>query len=230
MSLSDTTARGLVHAAMSTTPLDPTREQARAWARRELSDPAYARAEPGWVERLARWVFGRLSDLQVPAALSPGKVLGVVVLLALAALAAALVVNRTGRLRVGAHQRRRATTVLDDARLPSQQHRRLADEAAAHGRWDDAVRERFRAITRSLEERTILDERPGRTAVEVADEAGQTLPATAAELRAAARMFDDVWYGGRPATAAHDAQLQRLDDEVIRARPAFQPVAASPPR
>jgi hypothetical protein len=37
-------------------------------------------------------------------------------------------------------------------------------------------------------------------------------------LRAAARSFDDVWYGGRTATAATDDQLRALHDRVRSAR------------
>ena len=58
----------------------------------------------------------------------------------------------------------------------------------------------MRAIVRSLEERALLDPRPGRTADEAAAEAGRALPAHADRLRAAARDFDDVTYGGRTAT------------------------------
>ena len=55
--------------------------------------------------------------------------------------------------------------------------------------------------------------RPGRTADEAAAEAGRALPDRDAELRAAARLFDDVWYGGRAATAM-DAQLRAVDEAV----------------
>ena len=34
--------------------LDPSREQGQDWARRELSDPAYTEARPGWFELAVR--------------------------------------------------------------------------------------------------------------------------------------------------------------------------------
>ena len=204
--------------------LDPSREVAREWARRELSDPAYARARPGWVTRLARWLLARLQDLQVPDGLAPGRILGLVLLLVLLAGVVAMVLTRTGPLR-RAGRTNRVGAVLDEHRTAAE-HRCLADEAAAAGRWTTAVRERFRAVARSLEERTVLDERAGRTALETATEAGGAMPAVSVDLRSAARLFDDVVYGGRPATAAHDRQLRQLDDRVAAARPLLDPVAA----
>ena len=68
-----------------------------------------------------------------------------------------------------------------------------ADAHAARGEWADAVRERLRAVVRSLEERAVLDERPGRTADEAAAEAGTALPTCADDLRRSARLFDDIW-------------------------------------
>jgi hypothetical protein len=99
------------------------------------------------------------------------------------------------------------------------EHRAAADAHSAAGRWADAVRERLRAVIRSLEERGVLDERPGRTADEAATDAGAVLPSSAAELRRAARHFDEVWYGGRTAGPESDALLRGLDERVRAARP-----------
>ena len=79
--------------------------------------------------------------------------------------------------------------------------------------------ERLRATVRGLEERDLLDTRAGRTADEAAAEAGRALPTLADELRAAARTFDEVRYGGRTADAATDARLRTLDDAVRRTKP-----------
>ena len=205
--------------------LDPTAQEARGWALRELSDPVYASARPGLLQRLLTWLFERLSQLHVPAALAPGRNLGLVLLAALLALVVLVVLRRTGRLR-RATRGTAPPAVLDDVRRSAAEHRRLAEQAAGAGRFDVAVRERFRAVARALEERAILDERPGRTAREVATEAAAALPALTQELREGARVFDDVCYGARPATAAQDAQLSRLDVAVARARPAREPALA----
>jgi hypothetical protein len=73
-------------------------------------------------------------------------------------------------------------------------------------------------VIRSLEERSLIEPRPGRTADEAAVQAGQSLPECAASLRAGARLFDDIWYGGRLATAASDQALRHLDEQVRSAR------------
>jgi hypothetical protein len=67
----------------------------------------------------------------------------------------------------------------------------------------------------------VLDERPGRTADEAAAEAGRALPGQAADLADAARLFDDVTYGGHPAEREHDARLRSLDEALAAARPTW---------
>ena len=90
-------------------------------------------------------------------------------------------------------------------------HRAAADAAAAAGDVRTAVLERFRAVVRELEERAVLAEQPGRTADEAARDAAARLPGLGERLTAAARIFDDVRYGDRPATAAMDEALRELD-------------------
>jgi hypothetical protein len=68
----------------------------------------------------------------------------------------------------------------------------------------------------------LLEPRPGRTADEAAADAGAVVPECAADLRAAARVFDDIWYGARPADATHDALLRGLDRRVRSSRPAIR--------
>ena len=75
---------------------------------------------------------------------------------------------------------------------------------------------------------SIVDSTPGRTAGELAAEAGRALPALAAELTAAARVFDDVTYGEVPGTAeAYGILRDRLDDR-LRPRPAAAGTKAVP--
>jgi hypothetical protein len=59
--------------------------------------------------------------------------------------------------------------------------------------------------------------RPGRTVDEIVTEAGRTLPGAAAELAAGARLFSEIWYGGRPAVAADDERLREVDRRVAAA-------------
>jgi hypothetical protein len=114
--------------------------------------------------------------------------------------------------------------LFDSVELDASAHRRLADQYAAQAEYADAVRERLRAIVRELEQRGVLEPRSGRTADEAATEAGGVLPDLATELRNGARVFDEIWYGGRTADPAADAQLRELDEAVRGAR--FRAVVA----
>lgn len=73
----------------------------------------------------------------------------------------------------------------------------------------------MRAVVRSLEERALIDPRPGSTA----DEAGRPLPGHASRLRAAAEDFDAVTYGGRTADGQMYATLRDLDLNLEKAKP-----------
>ena len=81
-------------------------------------------------------------------------------------------------------------------------------------------------MARSLEERVVLDPRPGRTADEVAREAGVRLPGAAEALSDAARAFDDVTYGGRVGTPEGYARVVAADEATGRARPGRVPTGA----
>jgi hypothetical protein len=199
-------------------PLDPTREQARDLALRELSDPAYARARPGLVERAVTWVFDRVNDLGIRSSDLTSPAAGVALLVLVAVVVLTVVLLRTGRLR-GPGRAGPGRAVFAEQVRTAAEYRLLADQAAEAGRWAAAVQERYRAVVRALEERVVLDERPGRTAHEAAAEAGDRLPAVAVALVDAAKTFDDVVYGERVAVRGDDQDLRALDDAVQRSRP-----------
>ena len=192
------------------------RDEARRAAERELSKAAYHRGEPGPVmrafEAVISWIDRLLDRL---ASGAPGGSLGPLVLLAILLAVAAVVVWRTGPIRRGA--RIRTPHIELSGAVGADVHRRRADAHAAAGQFAEAIRERMRAIVRELETRGVLDPQPGRTADEVAREAGTAVPAISGDLRAAAGVFDEVWYGGRPATAQSDALMRQADDRVRRA-------------
>src|SRR5947209_3905918 len=79
--------------------------------------------------------------------------------------------------------------------LSKAQYHRSAAQAAAGGDFAEAIRERFRAVIATLDERGLLPERADRTADEAAADAGAILPTHAEVLVAAARAFDEVEYG-----------------------------------
>lgn len=187
------------------------RDAADRLAREELSKPEYAEAQPSLLERLWRafweWVDGLLADIapNVPGSLIVGLVL---LVLAVAVVMLVIYLRPARRAR---HTRR----VFDvDAMLSAEGHRRLANECAANGDHSDAIRERLRAINRELEDQVILSPRPGRTATEIANEAAFALAGDAAQLHDAARVFNDVWYGTRPATTEGYQALVSADEAI----------------
>lgn len=203
-----------------------TRDGAAHAAHDELSKHVYQQARPSIeqqvVQAIWRWLvhaYHRIVDA------TPGGAVGLLVIIA-ALVGVALVFTR----RRGVSGRRRAgDDALDlPADISAAQFRAEADALAARGQWAEAVRARFRAVVRALEERGVLDPRPGRTATEVAAEAGGARPDLRGELRAGAQTFGEIWYGRRTATAQDDAILRRLD-EALQSRPPREVVAAVAP-
>jgi hypothetical protein len=192
------------------------RDEARRAAERELSKDIYHQNEPGPVTRAFYAVIDWIDRfLDRVASAAPGGSLGPLVLLAIVLVVAAIVLWRTGPIRRGARTLPPHVELSGD--VGAGEHRRRADEHAAAGRFAEAVRERMRAIVRELETRGVLEPRPGRTADEVARDAGAAVPAIAGDLRAAAEIFDEVWYGGRPATTQSETLMRQADDRVRRA-------------
>ena len=179
-------------------PLTVPRDPAREAARRELSKRMYHENDPSLVQRAldAFWEWlGKL--LNAASTATPGGTLGlIVIILAVIAVLAAL----WWRLGTPRRQPTSSATLFDDRPRSAADHRAAAEAHAAQGHWNQAVQERMRALVRALEERALLDVRPGRTADEAAAEAGRALPAHTDPKRTAPRDIDDVTYCGRSAT------------------------------
>ena len=205
------------------------RDQARELARRELEKQIYHRDDPSVVERILdkinEWIDSLTRTVSGAGQQSgSGGWIALAVILVLLVLVVAAIMWRLGAVR-GAAARNRA--LLADEPMTAKDHRAAAEQHAAAGEWAEAIRERLRAVARDLEERVILDPRPGRTADELAAEAGTALPEVAAGFAAAVRVFDDVWYGDRSGTAAGYEGLTRLDERVQAAKPS--PLESRPP-
>ncbi|MCX4454518.1 DUF4129 domain-containing protein [Streptomyces sp. NBC_01340] len=204
-----------------TIPRDPAREAAK----RELSKRMYHENDPSPVQRALNafwdWVdklFGAASTA------TPGGALGlVVIVVAVLAVVAAL----WWRLGTPHRTPTSSAALFDDRPRSAAEHRAAAEAHAAQGHWNQAVQERMRAVVRSLEERALLDPRPGRTADEAAAEAGRTLPSHTDRLRAAARDFDEVTYGGRAAGSDTYQRLTELDRAIERTKPVLTSSAQS---
>ncbi|GAA1932460.1 DUF4129 domain-containing protein [Streptomyces sodiiphilus] len=200
-------------------PLTVPRAPAREAAEEELSRQIYADQRPGLFRRAFDWVWEHVFEVLDSLAIrTPGGWWGLAVIILLVAALVVALRMRLGPLR-GTPTGRGDGTLFGERLRTADEHRAAAAEHAAAGRWNEAVQERLRAIVRSLEERALLDPRPGRTADEAAAEAGRVLPGLAARLHTASGVFDAVTYGGQQAGPQDHAQLHTLDEELARTRP-----------
>ncbi|APA94747.1 DUF4129 domain-containing protein [Nocardia seriolae] len=106
---------------------------------------------------------------------------------------------------------------------PAAAHLAAAEDAARRGDFGAALRERYRAVTRGLEQRGYLEEERARTARETARAATEAVP-DAVELPSAAHSFDEVVYGGRYGTEAEYRHLEQADRFSIAPPPKAGPV------
>jgi hypothetical protein len=197
-------------------PVELGREQAADLARLELAKPRYRAEDEPLVQRAIRWLAERVQELiDTAATTSPLGWFGLLGVLALVVGIVVVVRRRTGPLTRGGA----APALFDGATRDAAAYRAEAEAHAARGDWAEAVRARLRALVRDLADRGLVDAGAGRTADEIAREAGAALPEAAADLRAAARTFDDIWYGGHPAGRASYERVVATDERVAVARP-----------
>ncbi|HEX5995488.1 MAG TPA: DUF4129 domain-containing protein [Jiangellales bacterium] len=191
-------------------PVDLDRDEARDLAERELANPRYD-SDPPLVQQFFEWIIRQINELLAAAGGTLNTPWGLVLLGLIVAVVAIIF------LRYGPPARRRrsqADAVFGASRRSAREYRAAADAAAEDSRWAEAVVERFRAIIADLEERGLLDVKPGMTADEAAREAGRALPDLATDLPPAAALFDAVYYGGHEATGDDDRRLRALDAAV----------------
>ncbi|MDF9277824.1 DUF4129 domain-containing protein [Arthrobacter sp. EH-1B-1] len=192
-------------------------EEARQLLREELAKGIYQEAEPSILERawtaFLTWLGEVLSQIRsVDAGLGT-------ILLAVGAVVVIIAAVLLVKPRLNARKRVDATVFQEQSRLAAQAHRDYADSAARAGNWDEALTERFRAITRAAEERVILDEQAGRTAVEVARLLQDLFATQAEDLDWLALRFNEVHYGARPADRTDYERAVDLDQELQRTQP-----------
>ncbi len=187
--------------------IDIDRDTAHEAAQRELAKPIYPKAS--LTERLSEWLDDLLYRIAQEGSRLPGGWFTVTLLLIMAAIAivvAVRIARRTMRTnRDGEH------ALFDSHELTAAAHRATAERYAAEGNWAAAIRHRLRAIARQLEEDGVLHPVPGRTATELAVDAGAALPVLGSELMQAASAFNDVTYGERPGTEPAYRMIADLD-------------------
>ena len=190
--------------------IDIDRDAAHEAAQHELAKPIYPKAS--LIERLMDWIDELLTRLIVDGSSVPGGWLTISVLLTLLAIAVVVAIRiarRTMRTNRGGEY-----ALFGEHELSAAEHRVTAEQYAAAGNWSAAIRHRLRAVARQLEESAVLDPVPGRTATELARDAGRVIPHLAAELTRAAEAFNDVTYGERPGTESAYRMIADLDDHL----------------
>jgi hypothetical protein len=197
------------------------REGARQAAAAELSRSRYS--QESLFERVWRWLWEAFVGLlERIGGGGPGSLISLVLLVAvLAGLVALLVWSLRGMTRT---RRTRAAQVFADMVTTADEHRQAAEEHAREGHWAAAVQERVRALARTMEERDILSPSPGRTADELAAEAGLLLPSLSTRLTGAARLFDAVTYGEHAGTPEDYSTVCDLDEALRTTDPVLTSV------
>lgn len=211
-------------------PVVPDAPEARRWLLEELSRPEYREAEPTAFDLAAQAVRDWLAALLSGGTGLPGPVLAAIAVgLVVVLVVVGLLVFGVPRLR----RRRAATTPLfeDNDTRSLAELRRAAEAAAAAGRHDLAIEERFRAIVRALVDRELVRVHPGTTAHGFARSAAEAFPAEGDRIESAAAAFDAVRYLGRTGTADDVRELAALDAALEAASPAsrVEPVPAAGP-
>lgn len=190
--------------------IDIDRDAAHEAAQRELAKPIYPKAS--LTERLSEWLDDLLYRIAQEGSSLPGGWFTIALLLTILAVAIVVVVRiarRTMRTNRGGDH-----ALFDSQELTAAAHRATAQQYAAVGDWTAAIRHRLRAIARQLEEDGVLNPVPGRTATELARNAGAVVPSLAGELTNAATTFNDVTYGERPGTEPAYRMIADLDDHL----------------
>jgi Domain of unknown function (DUF4129) len=190
--------------------IDIDHDAAHQAAQRELDKPIYPKGS--LTQRVHEWIHDLLFRLIEKGSSLPGGwfTLSVLFTLLIVAIVIAIrVARRTLRTHRGGDYQ-----LFDTGQLSADQHRATAERFAVEGNWTAAIRHRLRAVARGLEETRILDPAPGRTANELARDAGVRIPHLASELSQAATAFNDVTYGERPGTPTAYQMIVDLDDHL----------------
>ncbi|MDO5052074.1 MAG: DUF4129 domain-containing protein [Pseudoclavibacter sp.] len=203
------------------TPLDPDAEEARELLARELAKPEYAQARPNPIDEAINRFWERVGDLLEGADGLAGPLPPLlIVLLALLLVAAVVFVFGRPALARRSALPDESPVLFEDDERSAQELRAAAERAAAAGRLETAIAERFRAIARELSDRTVIALRPGSTSHDVARRAEIPFPAERDALRRAADDFDGVRYLDREGRLDAYTRMSELDARLAAARPA----------
>lgn len=207
-------------------PVVPDQPEGQDWVLEELAKPQYQAARPTLWDIIIDAILDWLGSFQIGGIQGPPAFgLGVVIVLAVAALVIALVVFGLPRL----NRRSKVAGGLfgDDDERTAAELRDVAAKAAAAGDWVTAITELFRSIARNLAEREMLITFPGTTAHEFGESGGRLFPSYADDLRTAAASFDGVRYLQGIGSREEYEQVDRLERALRTAKPLNTTVVAS---
>lgn len=202
-----------------TPPLTPDSDEARGLLAGELSKPQYRVEPPNWFDELmsnfVNWIMSLLGG--------GDGTLNWIFLTVLVLIVAALIVFAF--LVFGKPSLNRRSRVTGDLfgvaeTRTAEELRAASQKAAQRGDWNEAYVLRFRALARSLNERTIVQHSPGTTAKQFARLASRALPELTQGFEQASDVFDLVRYLGGVADEQRYAQLVELDERAEQLRPA----------
>lgn len=208
--------KGVSEDRLTVPSIDIDREAAHQAAQRELDKPIYPK--DSLTKELTDWIDEQLYRILEKGSSIPGgwfTITVLLILLMIAVTAAVQIARRTMRTNRGGDYQ-----LFDAGQLTAAQHRSTAESYAAEGNWAAAIRHRRQAVARELEETGMLNPAAGRTANELASDAGEVLPHLAGELTQAATAFNDVTYGERPGTQGAYQMIADLDDHLRSRSPA----------
>jgi hypothetical protein len=208
-----------VTVAHTDTPVTVSSDQARQLAIHELSKPEYHRAPPTPSPSPSTAVPSP-PPTHTPSSNHVLTIALIVLAIIVVVIALVLFLRWLGRprktkKRKSENKQGTAASATDSPLTGAALHRHNAELAADAADWAEAIRERFRAVIATLDERGLLPERADRTADEAARDAGEVLPEHRQPLGAAALAFDEVEYGEYVGTPDAYAVISTVD-EVVR--------------
>jgi hypothetical protein len=205
--------------------LDPDPDTARSWVERELSRSEY---HESLLERVYGWLMEQWHHLQTAALnASPLSTAAAIVVITLLVVLVALVASRVRRDPAEAIGPGAGPV---DGLMSADEHRRAALAALESGDDAAALIEAFRAIAARAVQRGVLEERPGLTAHELTVGLSPFFPDHAQALAEASTMFELVFYGHLPATAADARSVLELDEALRAAHPSRADMVEAVPR
>jgi hypothetical protein len=196
------------------TPSQVDPDQIRRATDEVLSGQAFEAATPSLWQRVWIWVLDGLFRLLDRLGSGEAGAIASVVILAFAVGATAFITLRLLR-RV---RRDRAATAPAGGfgGRSSADWEHLAREAEAAGRWDAALRCRYRALLADLIAAGVTDEIAGRTVRDYLRDISAAAPQTERPLAWVTDAFEAAWYDRRPVTAADLDAMRTASDDVRR--------------